>query len=244
MSTPCEEIRPELEALLGAMTEGGLDAPGRKRLAEILHDHPDARQVYLDYCQMHAMLRTAHGELSAIARPARRGWPLAVAAAAAALLAALIPWRAGTGASVDGRSLSQGQRVSQGDIRYVDGTRVAVLDRTETAVFKDHVVLHEGVVRCDVKPRSTPFTIKTPQAEATVLGTAFELGTSPGETRLRVMNGRVRLASAGREVVAEGGQVATSDGRELSLWTSVCDLNFTELKALPQIGRASCRERV
>ena len=104
MSTPCEEIRPELEALLGAMTDGGLDAPGRKRLAEILHDHPDARQVYLDYCQMHALLRSAHGELSAVARPRRRWAPWAAAAAAAALLAALIPWRAGTGASVDGWS--------------------------------------------------------------------------------------------------------------------------------------------
>jgi hypothetical protein len=43
----------------------------------------------------------------------------------------------------------------------------------------------------------------------------------------------VRLASAGREVVAGAGEVATSDGRELARWTSLCDLNFAEMKALP-----------
>jgi hypothetical protein len=233
MSTPCEEIRPELEALLGAMTEGGLDAPGRKRLAEILHDHPDARQVYLDYCQMHAMLRTAHGELSAIARPRRRLYPWIGAAAAAALVAVLIPWGASTGATRDGRAIASGQSVGQGDVLYRDGSRVAVQDRTRTTVYPDHVVLQEGVVRCDIQKRSTPFSVKTRQAEATVLGTSFEIASERDETRLSVTSGRVSLASAGREVVAGPGQVATSDGRELTRWTSVCDLKFADMKALP-----------
>jgi hypothetical protein len=234
MSTPCEEIRPELEALLGAMTEGGLDAPGRRRLAEILHDHPDARQVYLDYCQMHAMLRAAHGELCALDRPRRRR--LAWAATAAAVVLGgigLTQWPAGTGATRDGQRLSLGQSVGNGEIQYRDGSRVALRDRTETAIFPDHVVLHQGVVRCEIRKRSTPFSIKTRQAEATVLGTSFEVASEKDETRLSVASGRVRLASAGREVVAGPGEVATSDGRELTRWTSVCDLKFAGMKELP-----------
>ena len=68
MSVPCEEIRPELEALLGAMTKGALDAEGKRRLAAILKEHPDARQFYLDYCQMHALLQSEHGVLQALFR--------------------------------------------------------------------------------------------------------------------------------------------------------------------------------
>lgn len=233
MSTPCEEIRPELETLLAAMTEGALDAPGRKRLAEILHDHPDARQFYLDYCQMHALLREAHGELSALARPRRRIYPYATAAAAALLAVLGLRWYADTGATLDGRRLSRGQVVAAGDVVYKDGSRVSVQAQTEAVVYADHLQLEKGVLRCDIQPRATPFSIKTRQAEATVLGTAFELASEKDETRLSVAKGRVRLASGGQEVVAGPGEVATSDGRELARWTSVCDLKFAEMKELP-----------
>lgn len=234
MSTPCEEIRPELEALLGAMTDGGLDAPGRKRLAEILHDHPDARQFYLDYCQMHAMLRVAHGELSALARPkSRLRW---VGLAAGLLFAVLVPWLLrfynDTGATRDGERISSGRVLSQGDIIYSDGSRV-VLDSADASIYRDRIVLDKGVARFDIQPRPTPFSIKTPEAEATVLGTTFELASEKDETRLSVSEGRVRLSSAGKEVVAGAGELATSDGRSLARWTPVCDLKFAEMKALP-----------
>lgn len=233
MSTPCEEIRPELETLLAAMTEGQLDPAGRKRLAEILHDHPDARQFYLDYCQMHALLREAHGELSAFARPRRRLTPY-VTGVAAALIAVLgIRWYADTGATLEGRRLSRGQVVGAGDVVYKDGSRVSLQDQTETVVYADRLTLEKGVLRCDIQPRSTPFSIQTRQAEATVLGTAFELASEKDETRLSVSKGRVRLSSGGQDVVAGPGEVATSDGRELARWTPVCDLKFAEMKALP-----------
>ena len=79
MSVPCEEIRPELEALLGVMAEGQLDGPGAKRLSQILKEHPDARQFYFDYCQMHALLQSAHGPLPNVAEmiagePIRGSW--------------------------------------------------------------------------------------------------------------------------------------------------------------------------
>ncbi len=234
MSAPCEEIRPELEELLGRLTEGALDADARRRLARILHDHPEARQIYIDHCQMHALLRSAHGELSAVERPRRRLLPWALAAALLLYgVLHLVAGRSQLDATIDGRPLNRGQKIVQGDIRYGDGSRVVLQERTETAVYEDHVTLHQGVVRCDVKPRSTPFSIKTRQAEATVLGTAFEVASEKDETRLAVASGRVRLSSAGRDVVAGPGEVATSDGRELTRWTSVCDLNFAEMKALP-----------
>src|SRR6185503_1833805 len=90
MSTPCEEIRPELEALLAALSDGSLDAAAKKRLSQILRDHPDARQFYLDYCQMHALLQSAHGVLQALEAPAavRRRRRIGIAAAAAVLLVA------------------------------------------------------------------------------------------------------------------------------------------------------------
>lgn len=241
MSKPCEEIRPELEALLAQMTEGGLDDDGRRRLAAILHDHPDARQVYLDYCQMHALLKSAHGELSAVERPRRLLLPWAVAAAVLLGLLALRFWPASTGARVDGLPVAVGQNIRQGEILYGDGSRVALEDRTETVVYKDRLVLEEGLIRCDVKPRSTPFAIRTPQAEATVLGTSFELGSEKGETRLRVAEGRVRLATSAGAVEAGPGELATSDGRELARWTPLCDLDFRKLRELPpQIETVFC----
>src|SRR5262252_617270 len=90
MSTPCPEIRPEIEALLGALAESRLDAAGRSRLSALLREHPEARQFYLDYCQMHALLVSAHGLLRAMedpskARRARWAW---LGAAAAILVAA------------------------------------------------------------------------------------------------------------------------------------------------------------
>jgi hypothetical protein len=239
MSTPCEEIRPELEALLGAMTEGALDAPGRKRLAEILHDHPEARQFYFDYCQMHAMLREAHGELSALVRPRRRILPWATAAAAV-VLAALTMWifRCDPGARLDGRRVAVGQIVRGGDLLYRDGSRAALVG--EAAVHLDHLELREGVLRCDIPKRSTPFVIRTRQAEATVLGTSFEIASERDETRLSVTEGRVRLTAA-RAVEAGPGHVATADARGVALWAPICDLKLAELKELPpQIQSVFC----
>ena len=38
------------------MTEGELSSVQRHRLAEVLRHHPEAKQQYLDYCQVHTML--------------------------------------------------------------------------------------------------------------------------------------------------------------------------------------------
>jgi len=58
-----------MEALLAVMSEGTLDDEGQRRLARLVGREPEARRLYLDYCQMHAMFRSAHGVLCALEFP-------------------------------------------------------------------------------------------------------------------------------------------------------------------------------
>ena len=79
MATPEEDVLREMAGLLGAMTDGQLDDAGRRRLAQLVREEPEARRLYLDYCQMHALLRSAHGVLTALEPPEGRrrrrvGW--------------------------------------------------------------------------------------------------------------------------------------------------------------------------
>jgi ferric-dicitrate binding protein FerR (iron transport regulator) len=67
MAMPNDELRREMELLLTAVGEGTLDADGRRELSRVLRQEPAARRLYVEYCQIHAMLRSAHGELSAVA---------------------------------------------------------------------------------------------------------------------------------------------------------------------------------
>jgi ferric-dicitrate binding protein FerR (iron transport regulator) len=184
MSAPCEEIRPELEALLAAVTDGTLDPAGRKRLAQILREHPEARQAWFDHCQMHALLVSAHGTLQALAPPARPLRRILAFAAAALLLAALGLWRALAPAALDARlvpaqgsawivgedgrrsplsdarELRDGDRVATGpdsrsELRARDGTTLVLLERSEARFRKgSRVELAQGTLRCDVTPRT------------------------------------------------------------------------------------------
>ena len=101
------EERKELESLLMEMTEGELSSQQRHRLAELMRQHPAAKQHYLEYCQVHTMLAWEHGVLGDLQLPDLSGTPdlpsashlrssrrviaitLAVLAAAASLLLVL-----------------------------------------------------------------------------------------------------------------------------------------------------------
>ncbi|MBV8881292.1 MAG: FecR domain-containing protein [Planctomycetaceae bacterium] len=268
MSTPCEEIRPELEELLGAMAEGRLDAPGAARLSRILKEHPDARQFYLDYCQMHALLQSAHGVLQAMENPVvgrRRvlGWSAAAAAALIAVGAGLALRGSGpvdaTASALQGSSfvlrndrklpladlgdLKAGDRIvtpadAASELRFGDGSRVVLLEKSEIRLRDDpraRLELREGGLRCDVTPQSPgrPFSVLTPQAEATVIGTSFELTSTSSETRLVTRSGRVRLSSDGRSVEVGPGERASATSAGLVRWVPVRDLDFRAMKELP-----------
>ncbi len=96
MATPEEDVLREMAGLLGAMTDAKLDDAGRRRLAQLVREEPEARKLYLDYCQMHALLRSAHGVLTALEPPERQrrrrvGWmAVGVAVLALAATAALV----------------------------------------------------------------------------------------------------------------------------------------------------------
>jgi ferric-dicitrate binding protein FerR (iron transport regulator) len=268
MSTPCEEIRPELEQLLAALAEGGLDAEGSKRLALILREHPDARQFYLDYCQMHALLQSAHGVLQAMENPAasRRRLAAWVAAAAAALVVAglVLAGRGpgpvdasvsaleGTGFVVrddrrlplaDLREMHGGDRIvtpagASTEVRFGDGSRVVLLEKSEIRLRDDgraRLEFRDGSLRCDVSPQPAgrPFGILTSQAEATVLGTSFELTASSEETRLLTRAGRVRLSSEGQSVEVGPGERGFAGGGRVVRWVPVRDYDFSAMSELP-----------
>jgi len=58
-----EEAQKELQSLLMELTEGELSSEQRQRLAEMMRQHPAAKQQYLETCQMHTMLAWEHGVL-------------------------------------------------------------------------------------------------------------------------------------------------------------------------------------
>lgn len=261
MSIPCEEIHPEIETLLAAMTERELDAAGRRRLAELLRDHPDARQFYFDYCQLHALLTDAHGVLQALEpKPPGRGRLLRAAAAGLLAAAGLVLWWRSTGTFAaratpaggsawvvrddrreplaDARPVREGDRLvtgadSRAEVRTRDGSRLVLLDRTDLQLRDRRVDLREGTLRCEVAPRDRSFVFSTPHAEATVLGTAFELTSGGGETRVRTTEGRVRLSSEGRGVDVNAGELGLAGDGGVVRWEPVCDLAFAGLKRLP-----------
>ena len=262
MSTPCEEIRPELEALLGAMTEGRLDADGKRRLAAILRDHPDARQFYLDYCQMHALLQSAHGVLQGLALPSpsrRRRLTWGAAAAAVLLLSGGVilvreksrldvdvasvrgaAWIVRGGSRVplsESREMREGDRIVTGpesrtEVRTRDGSNIALLEKTDL-VLGSRFELREGAIRCDIAKQPRTLVFATPHAEATILGTSFDLSVGWNETQLHTLSGRVRFAAEGQSVEVGPGERATAAAGRLVRWTPVCSLDFTKMKELP-----------
>ena len=63
------EEKNELQSLLMEMTEGALSTEQSHRLAEVIGQHPEAKQQYLEYCQIHTMLAWEHGVLGNLKLP-------------------------------------------------------------------------------------------------------------------------------------------------------------------------------
>lgn len=51
-----EDSRSELQDILALIGTGGLDGDAKKRLAALVNQSDEASQIYLEHCQMHAML--------------------------------------------------------------------------------------------------------------------------------------------------------------------------------------------
>jgi ferric-dicitrate binding protein FerR (iron transport regulator) len=82
---------------------------------------------------------------------------------------------------------------------FADGTRLELDSETHARDLFDQprksLRLERGSLRADVVPQppGRPMAFRTPQAEATVLGTRLALRVEGGVTRLEVQEGRVRL---------------------------------------------------
>jgi hypothetical protein len=64
-----EDEKKKLEPLLMELTEGELSPEHSRRFMEIMGQHPEAKQYYLEYCQIHTMLAWEHGVLSELQMP-------------------------------------------------------------------------------------------------------------------------------------------------------------------------------
>lgn len=58
-----ESAENELQTLLTAMLDGELSADQQRRLAECIRTDPQAKQTYLEHCELHAFLQWEHGLL-------------------------------------------------------------------------------------------------------------------------------------------------------------------------------------
>jgi hypothetical protein len=58
-------FHPEFAQLLGRLSDDRLDSEGVAQLGKLLEADPELRKYFVEYCQMHALLRSEHGLLSA-----------------------------------------------------------------------------------------------------------------------------------------------------------------------------------
>src|SRR4051794_29473126 len=58
-------FHPDFAALLGRLSDDRLDSDGVEQLGKLLEAEPELRRYFVEYCQMHALLRSEHGLLSA-----------------------------------------------------------------------------------------------------------------------------------------------------------------------------------
>jgi len=141
-------------------------------------------------------------------------------------------------------TIRPGERILTGadgaaDLRLTDGTALQVDSATDVGFAEEknsrQVRLKTGAIRCEVTPQrpDRPLMFQTPHAELTVLGTAFELLATPVESRVRVLEGRVRWTAGGRSVEVAAGELSTADTQGPQAWQPVCDLDFSVLKTVP-----------
>jgi ferric-dicitrate binding protein FerR (iron transport regulator) len=98
-------------------------------------------------------------------------------------------------------------------LTYLDGTRME-LDGAVSELQEAPKILRlsRGTLTADVVRQAQPMLIRTPHAEARVLGTSFKLTVEADATRLEVTTGKVRLTrlADGKFVDVPGGRSARS----------------------------------
>ncbi len=103
----------------------------------------------------------------------------------------------------EGETLTEGMLETLGEtstaqFRFQDGTLITLSGETELSFSEDRqklLVLRKGSLSAQVKPQPNrrPMIVRTPSAEAEIVGTTFNLSARPDDTLLKVEEGRVRL---------------------------------------------------
>lgn len=117
------------------------------------------------------------------------------------------------------------------DIRFTDGTQVNLrpdsrmrkLGGQEAYANSKCIYLERGTLNAAVAPQPAhaPMRMITPNAEAMILGTKFQLATYPGQTQLEVTEGLVKFTrlSDGKSVDVKAGFYAiVADGVDLAVY--------------------------
>lgn len=176
----------------------------RAELDRLLASDPAVADLFAKASRRDQALASLHQEERAARKfraavPRRRAWIAAAAILLLGLLYLLLPRE----------SVLHGPQV----LRWDGGaTTITLRDGAEAVVLDDDpkiLELRAGELEADVAPQKEPMVLRTPQAEAVVLGTKFTLST----TRLEVTEGRVKLtrSSDGAAVEVAAGQVARAE---------------------------------
>ena len=103
----------------------------------------------------------------------------------------------------DGEKLAAGTLETLGEtasaqLQFADGTIISLTGESELSFSEEDqklLVLRKGSLSAQVKPqpRGHPMIVRTPSAEAEIIGTTFNLSARPDDTLLKVDEGLVRL---------------------------------------------------
>lgn len=127
-------------------------------------------------------------------------------------------------------------------MRLKDGTKIKVLSLTpRRGNGRVTFELMEGTVFVDIKEgfRGSEFMIKTLSGSAMALGTKFSMNASEDETKVDVLEGKVKVENRSKSVVVKAGQkTQVSRGQAPLPPQRLVEKDWLDLEELYQIGRS------
>ena len=151
----------------------------------------------------------------------------------------------------DGSAIVAGERLFAGEgvgtngqgravLRFNDGTRVELAAQTQisglAAEEGKKLFVARGTVLADVakQPPGRPMAIRTPEGEATIIGTKFAIEVKSGSTRLEVEKGLVRLTRLADRKFADvaAGQYAVAAANEDPVARSVAPAGAALIRSM------------
>jgi hypothetical protein len=232
-------MNEELSELLDALRDGTIEDAQMARLDQLLADHPEALDYFVNRALLGADLSFQLGSRPALPVVSKkRPWKIAIAAAAAVLAAVLlaipkkpetlsyegcavltraldVTW--GDGATAVGSVLPKGRiALTSGSVQveFFSGARVILEGPAEfDLVSSNEGFCRHGKLRAFVPPQARGFTIRTASMNLIDRGTEFGLKVDRGGgSEVHVFQGRVEIQSAGATRDVTDGTAVRLDG--------------------------------